>query len=238
MLRIKLSIVSTLTVLAASVPSMASAVRVIENPCENSGGTLQGKRFPSQLRCEREENESPITLWQHKTVMGFFRIAGFESMTTKGIAKMEVEIGGTKTTVICKTNKGKGEWETGGKGNGEITFEECSLEKASSCSVANIKLKFSSQLIGTAPSIEDEYKPASPPVFVEVEIKGEACIFKGKYQVEGTQVCKLPKQTEQIVEQEIECTPSGSKLTLAKNPAKLTSTDGLELESKVKWDFE
>ncbi|HXB64510.1 MAG TPA: hypothetical protein VNV42_06495, partial [Solirubrobacteraceae bacterium] len=86
--------------------------------------------------------------------------------------------------------------------------------------------------------VEDEFKPSSGTLFVELEIGGSPCKIAGKDKVEGTQKCELPsagtfKEMHQIV-----CKPTGSSLKFAGNSAEFTSTEEVELSNKEHWAAE
>jgi hypothetical protein len=221
--------------LGAFASSSASAVRFVELECEKPATELQGTKYETQAKCEKEEETSSTGKWQHKTVLG--AVGG-----TSGVSKLEGELGSgnTKVTIECKKDVFTGTLEAGGANSGEVIFKECSLIGASGCTVPNIEFHFLSQLVRNGTSIEEEFKPTAEkaPVFVEFEITGSLCALKNKYKVEGTQKCALPSQSKWLVLRFIECTPAGSKLTFGTKPAKFTSTESLETTTKREWSVE
>lgn len=151
---------------------------------------------------------------------------------TSGESTLVGELTSKKITIICLEDVFSGTLESNGKSSGTVTFEKCKLyegtgsekKEISNCGIANINFKFLDQLVGTT-TVEDEFKPASGTLFVEIEITGSLCALKGKQKVEGTQNCKLPEAETQLLEHTIECTPAGSHLTFAGKPAEFTSTE-------------
>ncbi len=152
---------------------------------------------------------------------------------TSGVSILEGEVLGTKITIECKKDKFTGSIGTGGTSEGEVVFEECKVVGQGTCGVPNIKFKFKDLLVGPEPGVEDEFKPVSGTEFVTIEIT--TCTLKGKYKVEGTQVCKLPSGETLMKEHEIACETSGSHLTLGGKTAVFKSTEKVHLVSGLEY---
>jgi hypothetical protein len=149
-----------------------------------------------------------------------------------GTSRLESQVIGVKIAIECTKNT-LAEASIGALGvsEGEIAYNECGKvkevkgkeEKALNCEVTTpIRLKVTDLVIGKG--LEDEFKPATPPIFAEIEVKGSACVLKGKYKLEGTYAASLPEGTVAKKEHEVTFTSAGSKLTLGKEPATLTNT--------------
>jgi hypothetical protein len=76
-------------------------------------------------------------------------------------------------------------------------------------------------------------------VFTEAEIKGEKCVFKGKYKATGSQVCAVPEAEFEKILHHLICTPAGSKLVFGSGektePARLFSEEEFRLKSLKIW---
>ena len=103
----------------------------------------------------------------------------------------------------------------------------------------NIKFKFTDLLVETEGKLEDEFKPAAgSKIFVEIEIKNKAekaCLEKGKFPVEGTQLAELPEASKYKALHSLVFKPTGSKLTFNKEAATFESTDELQLVTGDNW---
>jgi hypothetical protein len=160
-----------------------------------------------------------------------------------GVSKLEGEAGGVKIIIECAEDTLSGELEAGGASKGEVKFKNCKVLKKNtktqleSCTVKEpIEFKFKDQLVGSP--VEDEFKPSSGTLFVELEIGGSPCKIAGKDKVEGTQKCELPSAGTLQEVHEIVCKPTGSSLKFAGNPAEFTSTESVKLHSKEFWAAE
>lgn len=153
---------------------------------------------------------------------------------SKTVSKLEGTVLGEKLTIECtKQTINKGELLAGGKSNGEITYEGCSVKGQATCEVPNIKFKVNDELTG-GPPVKDVFLPTGAnEEFVTIEIK--VCGLKGKYPVKGKQTCNLPGGEEFAPAHNIECLPAGSELTLGTEPAHYTGTTEVSLVSGLKF---
>lgn len=76
--------------------------------------------------------------------------------------------------------------------------------------------------------MEDEFRPSSGTVFVEIEITGASCVFKksvGNYKTEGTYIASLGQEAEIAKKEgEIRFDATGSNVTFEGKKAGYTNT--------------
>jgi hypothetical protein len=241
MSRVKFLMVLALATCAVTAVASSSALafRFVERPCEARAIRLQGRLWLNRGECENFEPATETGTWQHKTAL--IIIEG-----TSGVSKLKGEILGAEALVTCNKDTFTGELEEGGASKGKVIFEECkvgnSKETFVNCEVPNIEFNFKDQLVGSAKPYEDEFKPASGELFVEIKIKNKgekSCLQKGTFPVKGTQTCKLPGQETFSKEHEIKCETSGSKLEFnGKKGATYEGTDKVKSTSGVEWAVE
>ncbi len=162
-----------------------------------------------------------------------------------GPAYMNSVVGGIKFEIECDTNAlvGKDTIEAGGKSKGEASFSGCTLystneekghegehsNKSTKCKLREpIQFKYVDQLVvGLGGIPEDEFKPASGEIFVEIGIEsqpGQSCVLTSILQVKGAYVAaggpegEIEKQGHELWYQS-----TGSKLTVGKEPAAFTN---------------
>jgi len=167
--------------------------------------------------------------WEKKEVTTSLKIEG-----TSGLSKLSSEIQKVKVVIVCTKDTFKGEIEAGGASKATITYEGCSVEKSTKCTVPNITANVTDKLIENgAKEIEDEFKEVGGE-FATVRIEG--CTgLEGKYKVKGTQKCLLPEGTVFKRLHNIECKTTGSSLTLEGVPATYEGNASLELANKDAW---
>jgi hypothetical protein len=155
---------------------------------------------------------------------------------TSGVSKLATEIGSTKITIACNKDKASGAIEAEGKSSVTITFEECRVEGASGCTVANTTGKSLGRLIEKGGNIEDELYEEGAGPFATVKITG--CALNGTFQVKGTQICELPGGPEVLITHEVACKSAGSNLKFGTKAATLESTEKVKLDSGEVWGIE
>jgi hypothetical protein len=200
MSRIKLVLLSAVAVLVVSALASASASaaphwlvckkvaagtgKFAEGECKTLGGTGE---------------------WEATKMTAILEIEG-----TSGVSKLKTEIGSTAVTIVCNKDKVAGTVEDPGNSEATITYEECSIENASTCKVANIKAEVLDRLIEKGGVIEDEFFEKAGAGFTTVVITG--CTLNGSFKVTGTQVCSLPEGEVFKKLHELNCLTSGSTL--------------------------
>ena len=170
-------------------------------------------------------------------VEGDTELAASESVAgTVGTAELVTTLAKDKVAIICTKNTlSNATVETVGKSKGEIKYEGCGELKqikagkleTTGCTVTIPPFKFIDLLIASpGGTVEDEFKPESGTVFVEIELGGESCnsVFKGKFKTEGAYDAALPKGEVAEVGHEIVYTSTGSKVTFHGEPASYTNT--------------
>jgi hypothetical protein len=189
---------------------------------------------------------------QHDFLVEQTEIAPKESLAVEGTSKtskFEGSVAKVKVVVKCEKDVLSASLEEGGAHKGTIEYKECKLfnekekEVLTSCKVVEpITAKFKATLIGSEESemrepVEDKLSAQEGSELTKIEIKEneKKCIEAGKYSVTGSQICRLPNGEKEKTEHEIECLPSGSKLTLSGEKASLTSTDQIKLKSGKKF---
>jgi hypothetical protein len=163
---------------------------------------------------------------------------------TVGTAQLQSIISNIKIFIICTTNKlSEAEISTEGSSKGEITYSGCTISEikngikteAKKCKVEIPAFKFKDKLIEGVESgvVEDEFKPASGTLFVEIKIKGEKvaeCGLEGTFKTEGSYIASLGDEAEvEKAEGEIVFTSTGSKVKFGKEKTSYTN-----VVSKVK----
>ncbi len=185
----------------------------------------------------------------------FFTEAGTELAASEtitgavGTAELVTTIAGDKVAIVCTKNSlVSGSVETVGKSKGEIKYEECgelkqtkggTLTTVANCKITVPAFKFIDLLVaGPGGTVEDEFKPETPPTFVEIEINGTGCnaVFKGKFKAEGTYVASIPKGEDGEATHLLDFTSTGSKTTFgpAKEPASYINSVTIELSGTKK----
>jgi hypothetical protein len=151
---------------------------------------------------------------------------------TLGTAHMNTEIGGVKMHIECTSNKlfGENYFEAGGRAKDEADFNNCALyeisktgeqaNRSEKCEIKTpIEFKYAEQLVaGPGGLPEDEYKPASGEVFVEVVLQdapGSFCLFDSRLQVTGAYDASYGPEAEiERREHEMWFQSAGSKLKI------------------------
>ncbi len=164
-----------------------------------------------------------------------------------GVSNLASKIAGLKIVIRCTKDKFKGKIEVKAKSTASIEFEECKLfeenaskelKELSACKVKVPTTSVKDELTETP--VKDLFTPEKGEEFTKIEITGETCVLKGKYEITGSQKCELPEAGSSKIEHTIECKPSGSSLFLKKEAATFEST---EKEIKIvgggkKWSAE
>jgi hypothetical protein len=154
----------------------------------------------------------------------------FEVEGTSGVSKLEGTVAAQKVSIECSADVAKVTLEPAGATKGTITFSGCKISSVTKgkktllkCVVNSvgeaaekIKFPFLDLLVtGKGGGPEDEFKPAvAGEPLVTIETSGAECALVAKTAVKGTTICQLPEAEVGLVEHEIECSPSGSSLTL------------------------
>ncbi len=163
---------------------------------------------------------------------------------SRGVAKWKSTLAKAEIVVTCNGSKTHGEFKEKGVSKGETVFDECSAgnskETFGNCEVPNIDFKYLAQLDdNTKGEVQEEYSPESSTkseVEIEIKNKGEkTCAEKGKYPIQGTQACELPKAEELAKEHEIKCAASSGELTFEGEPATFEDTGKVKLTSGREW---
>jgi hypothetical protein len=155
---------------------------------------------------------------------------------TTGLSLLKATVAGVKVEIECPEGTFTGKIEAGGKGEGDtFLLKKCKETAPAKCSVAEtLESKLDAKLIGTGP--EAEFEPITPEGnFFEFSITGAECAIKNTYKVTGTQACELPKSEEELVEHEIVCPTTKSKLKVVGVSATYSTTSKIKLASGKKW---
>jgi hypothetical protein len=138
---------------------------------------------------------------------------------TGGVSLVAATIGGAEVKLECKIFEVKGNFTLLGQGEGSIVLFECKMILPANCKLTapeeeKIEMKSIGAMIGTMGSAKVEFTGQGPgEQFYMIEIpSGGGCAIAGKYTVTGKQDCELPKIEEELVEHEVICKKSGSKL--------------------------
>lgn len=213
--------VAVVVVMSAFASASASAHRFVE--CLKVAAGSKG--LYEESKCEKASSGGE---WEK------FEIVGVEFKGTGGISKLKTELLGAELLLTCDKAEYDGEIEAGGKSTGEVTFKECSLSSKGTqllnCEVPAINFKLTGLIELEGIEVESkkvsEYAlkllPLTGTKLVEIVIanKGaKSCIQKGKFPIEGTQVCVISNGAAFEVTHEIDCTSSGSHLEFNKKPA-------------------
>jgi hypothetical protein len=190
---------------------------------------------------------------QHYFLVEETEVAPKQSFTFEGTSKaskMEGSVAKVKVVIKCEKDVLSGSLEESGINKSTIEYKECKLfsekekEVITGCKVTEpIVAKVKGNIIGAEESetrepVEDKFSAQEGSEFTKIEIvnkEKETCIAAGKYPVTGSQICKLPNGEKEATEHEIECTASGSKLTLAGEKASLTSTESVKLKASKRF---
>lgn len=173
-----------------------------------------------------------------------FRIAGspltetVNASGTGGTAEMVWHILKAEVRIECKSTKLTNLLKTGGKSDGEITFESCKIPANANCSVPNVNYHFDGSLAGVKGALTDEILPPSGNTLFELIIKNageKSCSVKGTYPVAGKYVCTLPGIETEAVEHEVACKPEGSALKINNEQFTLSYSDKLKLSTSQDW---
>lgn len=157
-------------------------------------------------------------------------------------SKLTSEIGSTKVVIKCPKDKVAGTIEAPGKSEATITYEECSLEGASGCTVNSpgqpaktIVAEVLDRLVENSEKtkILDEFFEKEKVPFTKIEITG--CALKNTLEVKGSQKCELPGGEEVKTLHELECLTTGSSLKLGTKEATYAGTASIKLKDKDAW---
>lgn len=151
-----------------------------------------------------------------------------------GISKIKGEILEHAITIECGNDVFGDTLEvSGASSKGIMIFESCVVSGLVTCGVPSFEFKFNDLLVGPEPGVEEEIKPASGTTLGTVTIN--TCALRGKYKVEGTQLCRLPEAGVIKTTHILECVPSGSHLNFDGKPATFTGTEEATLRSEELW---
>jgi hypothetical protein len=151
-----------------------------------------------------------------------------EVLGTSGVGLFEGKIGGASVKAECKSGFLQHSLlELLGKSKGVGFGKECKVLNPAECKIdENLGGQATGELIG---KLE---KPGKPEVeftgagageeFLTVAVTG--CSLAGEYKITGKQRCELPKAEEFLVEHEVVCKKSGSKLKLGVETASVSGT--------------
>jgi hypothetical protein len=190
--------------------------------------------------------QTPSYVIEGKEVTGTEK---YEFTGSVNVARMNTVIGGLKEEIECISNKLMGEniLEKEGKSKGAINLESCTLfeikksgelfNQSEKCTVKTpIELKYGAQLvIGPGGLVENEFKPATGEVFVEIVIQsapGKTCLLAASLQSKGSYDASTGPEAEvERREHESVFTSAGSKLKIGALQASFTNkVTGLKLK--------
>lgn len=216
-------------VTSATAPAYIAAH--VEGACKQRTSSTEGQteKFLTLENCEGQREITPRkNTYEHKEALG--NVVG-----TGGVTRLATTIAKKTITITCKKATGNGSLKEEGKSKGTATYEDCSLEGISGCTVPNITARALGRLVESGGATAGEsYEEGSGFATVVIEV----CALKGSYKITGTQICKLPKGEEFAVVHKTECTTAGSSLKLGSEKATFEGTATGELESKEKWAVE
>jgi hypothetical protein len=155
---------------------------------------------------------------------------------TSSLSLLKATVAGVKVEIECPEGTFTGKIEPGGRGEGDtFLLKKCKETSPAKCSVAEtLESKLNAKLIGAPP--EAEFEPTTPEGnYFEFSITGSECAIKNTYKVTGTQACELPKSEEELVEHEIVCPTTKSKLKVAGVSATYSTASKIKLVSGKKW---
>jgi hypothetical protein len=201
---------------------------------------------PYEVCQEKGTEEFTEHLCKTKAAGGKWSFAPLEagqSFEVEGTSGTSTLVGKELITIECTADTFKGAIEAKGLSTGEVKFTGCTpigpkKEALPKCKVTEpIAFKFEDKttVFGSPPAVGDLFEPASGLTFVTIEVTGEECLLKGKYEVKGKQQCELPKGEEGLVTHEIVCLPAGSELKLKTAVAEFTSTEKVKLVNGWAW---
>lgn len=158
-----------------------------------------------------------------------------EILGKSGIGVLEAKIGGAAVRAECKHGILKGQLELLGKRKGFGLGFECKVVEPAGCLMnETLEGNAEGQLIGPMGTPREEFTGSGAEErFATVTIA--ACAIAGTYSVTGKQICELPKAEESLVEHEIVCKKSGSKLKVGLEPVTMSSTAKATLTSGEAW---
>ncbi len=235
MLRIRLILIGVvvMSVMSALASASASAITPVFLVCLEKSGS--GRKFEDR-NCSKESGSGKFELVE---VTEFLQYTGTGGVSTLVSLLLKAEI-----RITCKRTLLIGEIGPKGLTKGELKYDECSVgnktETFANCEVPNIDFTFIDQLIENSKGeVEDEYKPATGKVFVEIAIKnkeGKVCAEKGTFPVEGTQNAEVeqPSLGAKLL-REWTFKASGSHLTFNKEPATYESKASIDLNNDDSW---
>lgn len=151
-----------------------------------------------------------------------------EVLGTSGIGLFESHIGGVGVKAECKSGFLQHSLlESLGKSKGIGFGKECKVLNPAECKInESLGGQATGELIGKPEKSgkpEVEFTGAgSEEEFLTVTLTG--CSLAGEYRIVGKQRCELPKAEEFLVEHEVVCKKSGSKLKLGVETASASGT--------------
>ena len=145
--------------------------------------------------------------------------------------------------IVCKKATTKGNFNASADSNLKVdslvlTFNECEItntaETKANCEVVTpmVSKNLAGTFTGAAPT-KIRLKPATGTEWFTFTIKnrqGKNCVFKNTgSKIVGEQECNLPSPEMEAVKHELQCLPSGSKLTFAGKNVKFEMTETIGL---------
>lgn len=218
----------------AFASTSALAITPVYLVCLEKAGS--GKKFKDR-NCKEESGTGKFELVEVTENLAVNGTSGV-SVLTSSLLKAEIKI-------TCTKDKFTGTIGPKGLSKGEVTYEGCTAGNSSgefkTCEVPNIKFKFIDQLVenATTKEVEDEFKPETGSIFVEIVIKNkpeQSCAEKGTFPVEGTQNAEVEKPSLGAkLLRELTYKTSGSHLTFLKEKATYEGKVSIDLNNDDSW---
>lgn len=256
--RIRVLLVSSLAALAlaAVVASAASADEYVWKYCHAQAGGL----FKNNLCTEA----GPPTEFE-KLTLNAGQAKNAKSKNVAGVSYLlEGAIGATPVEIECKKQgeEGVGNIKGGNPGTDEatVTFTECKVLGAATCTVAVEATKVNTEIVEIVKELNEdtgvetavdakvgELFTPRPPATKFTTITIGVCALKGKFDVTGNVVAHVSPEEQEVKTPklifrdsnpvtEVEKAPNDEKLAVglkfANNPAELLGESEVELESK------
>jgi hypothetical protein len=160
------------------------------------------------------------------------------------IGTIESTIAKTPTAIECSEDSIPSSTENvieeEGKSKGKIELRKCSVfdnveekkEVLKTCTVKEpVELRYNGELTSTTEATLTGL--STEENLAELEIK--TCSLEGSYKLKGSEHCSISEAQTERTTHEVICTPTGSKVKLGSETAKLYSTEPVKLKADQEW---
>jgi len=217
--RLCIAAVFAMCVVGGAMASSASAAFVLtEKACEPGHWAFCWEASLAGVGLQELTGEEEVTLTQ---------VAGVEALLEAKFGESIVHIECTSTSAVNGVVHQADPLKEPPFATGAIDFNTCTLlpplsEKCTIPALIETKALLAQNVSPegeTKPEVE--FKPAEGEIFTEITFSGEKCptIIKGKQPVKGSQICIWEKPEVDLIDHNLACEESGSKLKLGTNAA-------------------